>query len=208
MEIAHHIPLGGHLGTNKTTNRILQRFFWPKVHRDIAMFRRTCEICQKMSRGEMRASLKCFPIISKPFERIVMDIIGPLPKSSKGNRFVLVICDYATRYPEAVPMRNVDAASVAEELLKLFTYVGVPKEILTDRGTNFTSQLLNELYRMLHVKPIKTTPYNPQTDGLVKCLSKTLKMMLCKAKATVKEEKDWDRLQPYLLFAHREVPQA
>ena len=135
-----------------------------------------------------------------------MDIVGPLSKSSKGNRFILVICDYATRYPEAVPMRHVDAASVAEELLKLFTRVGVPKEILTDQGTNFTSQLLAELYRMLHVQPIRTTPYHPQTDGLVERFNRTLKTML--RKATVKEGKDWDSLLPYLLFAYREVPQA
>ena len=154
----------------------------------------------------MKAPLKSLPIISQPFERIAMDIIGPLPKSSKGNRFVLVICDYATRYPEAVPMRHVDAGSVAEELLKLFTRVGVPKEILTDQGTNFTSQLLAEFYRMLHVQPIRMTPYHPQTDGLVERFNRTLKTIL--RKATVKEGKDWDNLLPYLLFAYREVPQA
>ena len=71
-----------------------------------------------------------------------MDVVGPLPCSSNGNRFILVVCDYATRYPEAVPMKSVDAASVAEELLKIFSRVGVPQEILTDQGTNFTSQLL------------------------------------------------------------------
>ncbi len=64
-------------------------------------------------------------------------------------------------------MKHVDTASVAGELLKLFSRVGVPKEILTDQGTNFTSHLLVELYRILHVQPIRTTPYHPQTDGLV-----------------------------------------
>ena len=92
----------------------------------------------------------------------------------------------------------------AEELLKLFSRVGVPKEILTDQGTNFTSQLLIELYRMLHVQPIRTTPYHPQTDGLVERFNQTLKSML--RKATDKEGKDWDTLLPYLLFAYREVP--
>ena len=102
-----------------------------------------------------------------PFQRIAMDIIGPLPLSSSGKRFILVICDYATRYPEAIPLRNIDANTVAEELMNLFAHVGVPSEILTDQGTNFTSQLLAEVYRLLHVKPIRTTPYYPQTDGLV-----------------------------------------
>ena len=61
-------------------------------------------------------------MISQPFKRIAMDIVGPLPRSAKGNRFVLVICDYATRYPEAVPMKTIDAASVAEELVTIFGY--------------------------------------------------------------------------------------
>ena len=109
--------------------------------------------------------------------------------SSRGNRFILVICDYATRYPEAVALRHIDAISVAGELLKLFSRVGVPKEILTDQGANFTSRLLVELYQMLHVQPIRTSPYHPQTDGLVERFNQTLKMML--RKAVVGEGKDW-----------------
>ena len=91
-------------------------------------------------------------------------------------------------------------------VLSFFARVGVPEEILTDQGTNFTSQLMREVYRLLHIKPIKTTPYHPQTDGLVERFNGTLKAMLKKTAA--EEGKDWDRLLPYLLFAYREVPQA
>ena len=135
-----------------------------------------------------------------------MDIVGPLPKSRSGKRYILVVCDYATRFPEAIPLKSIDAAQVAEELLQLFARVGVPDEILTDQGSNFTSHLLTEIYKMLHVHPIRTTPYHPQTDGLVERFNKTLKNML--RKAVTKEGKDWDKLVPYLLFAYREVPQA
>ena len=168
MEMAHSIPLAGHLGKKKTTDRVLQRFYWPTMYRDIAEWCRTCDSCQKISnRGVNRVPLIPLPIISQPFKRIAMDIVGPLPRSRQGNRFVLVICDYATRYPEAVPMKNVDAGSVVEELIKVFSRVGVPQEILTDQGTNFTSKLLTELYKMLHVQPIRTTPYHPQTDDVL-----------------------------------------
>ena len=102
-------------------------------------------------------------------------------RSHAGNRFILVICDYATRYPEAVPLRSVDAEHVAEELVKLFTRVGVPAEILTDQGSNFMSQLLVEVYNLLHIIPIRTSPYRPQTDGLVERFNQTLKAMLKKA---------------------------
>ena len=126
-----------------------------------------------------------------PFERIAMDIVGPLPRSRSGN--ILVICDYATRYPEAFPLRLIDAECVAEEHVVLFLKVGVHKEILTDQGSNFTFQLLTEIYRMLQVHPIKTTPfYHPQTDGLVERFNQTLKSML--RKAAIGERKDWDKL--------------
>ena len=146
------------------------------------------------------------PIIDVPFKRIAMDIVGPLPRSSTGNRFILVICDYATRYPEAIPLRTTDANRIAKELVKVFARIGVPEEILTDQGTNFTSRLLYEVYRLLQVQPIRTSPYHPQTDGLVERFNHTLKCMLRKTATT--EGKNWDELLPYLLFAYREVPQA
>ena len=103
-------------------------------------------------------------------------------------------------------MKPVDAEKVAMELVKVFARVGVPGEILTDQGSNFTSQLLEELYRMLHIQPIRTSPYHPQTDGLVEHFNQTLKAML--RKVHIQEGQDWDQLLPYVLFAYREIPQS
>ena len=96
-----------------------------------------------------------------------MDIVGPLPRSRNGKRYVLVVCDYATRYPKDIALKDITTETVVEELIKLFSQVGIPEEILTDQGTNFTSELLKELYRFLHINSIRTSPYHPQTDGLV-----------------------------------------
>ena len=79
---------------------------------------------------------------------------------------------------EAMAIHSIEAEPIAEELVKLFARVGVPEEILTDQENNFTSSLLAKLYRMLHVHPIRTSPYHPQTDGLV---NQTLKSMLRKS---------------------------
>jgi hypothetical protein len=97
------------------------------------------------------------PLVQKPFQRIAMDLVGPLPRSKSGNRFILTICDYATRYPEAIPLPSTEAPRIAKELLKLFTRVGVPEEVLTDQGANFMSSLLEEVYRLLQIKRILTT---------------------------------------------------
>ena len=92
------------------------------------------------------------------------------------------------RYPEAIPLRSIDAGTVAEHLIHLFSTVGIPKEILSDQGTNFMSQLLRELYNLLNISQIRMSPYHLQTDGLVERFNKTLKSML--RKLVSKEGKD------------------
>ncbi len=72
-----------------------------------------------------------------PFERIGMDLIGPLERSTRGHQFALVLVDYTTRYPEAVALRNISTKSVAEALFSIISRVGIPKKILTDQGTAF-----------------------------------------------------------------------
>ena len=200
LNLAHTIPLAGHLGRDKTTKRVLQRFYWPILYRDVAEYYRSC------GQRVHRAPLILLPIIGETFERITMDVVGPLLWSRAGHKYILVVCDYATRYPEAVALRSVDAEHVAGELIGLFSRVGIPREVLTDQGANFTSQLFAEIYRLLHVYPIRTTPYHPQMDGLVEKFNKTLKSFLRKAATDI--SKDWDKLLPYLLVAYREVPQA
>ena len=207
MKLAHKPPFAGHLGRDKTVTRIMWRFYWPTMFADVSSFIKTCVECQKTApRGGNKAPLIPLHIISEPFRRIAMDIVGPLPRSRSGKRFILVICDYATRFPEAIPMKSVDALHVAQELLVYCSRFGVPREILTDQGANFTSKLLSELYGMLHIHLIRTTPYHPHTDGLVERFNKTLKSML--RKAAIYEGKDWDKMVPYLLFAYREVEQS
>ena len=145
------------------------------------------------------------PVIGEPFRRIAMDIVGPLPRTRRGHQYILMVCDYATRYPEAYPLRTVTAPAVAEKLIDMFACHGIPEEILTDQGTNFTSQLLSRLYELLGVKIIHTSPYHPQTDGLVEHFNQMLKVML---KRVLKEEDcNWDNMLPFVLFAYREVPQ-
>ncbi|KAL2082862.1 hypothetical protein ACEWY4_020635 [Coilia grayii] len=208
MEVGHATAWAGHLGQNKTWDRIVERFYWPKMYSDVVKFCKTCAACQLTAPGRKgdRVPLVPMPVIDVPFSRVAMDIVGPLERSRKGNRYILVIADYATRYPEAFPLRNIKARQVANAFLQLVTRVGVPREVLTDQGTNFTSSLLKDVYKYLGIKGIKTTPYHPQTDGLVERFNKTLKSML--RKFVSDSGSDWDDWLPYLLFAYREVPQA
>ena len=123
-------------------------------------------------------------IIEVPFDQLALDIVGPLPKTSRGHRYILVMVDYATRYPEALPLRAATAKAVARELMMLFSQVGIAREILTDQGSCFMLRVLKELLSLLQVKQLRTSVYHPQTDGLVERFNKTLKHMLKKAMET------------------------
>ncbi|XP_073668194.1 uncharacterized protein [Paramisgurnus dabryanus] len=208
LHLAHTVPWSGHLGQQKTHARICSRFHWPTLYTDVQTYCNTCAICQKTSTVSQRgrAPLQPLPVISGPFRRIAMDIVGPLEKSSSGNQYILVVSDYATRYPEAFPLRSITTPKVIQALVQLFSRVGIPEEILTDQGTNFTSKLMGQLNRQLGIKAIRTTPYHPQTDGLVERFNQTLKNML--KKFVNDTGKDWDKWLPFVLFAYREVPQA
>ena len=144
----------------KTRQRIIWRFYWPSFFKDVDGFCKSCINCQKLGgRRVQKAPFIPLPVITEPFKRVAMDIVGPLPRSQSGHKYILVLCDYVTRYPEAIPLRSIDAEHVAEELIQLFAQVGIPQEILTDQGTNFMSQLLSELYKLLHIHSIRTSPY-------------------------------------------------
>ena len=207
LKLGHSIPWAGHLGRQKTLSRISRHFFWPGMNKEVANYCRSCPECQQTaSKGPPKVPLEPLPIVGVPFEQLAMDVVGPLEKSKAGNRFLLVMTDYATRYPEVFPLKTVRARTVAWCLIQLFSRVGFPKVILTDQGSNFMSKLLKQVYKLLGIKGIRTTPYHPQTDGLVERFNQTLKQML--RKFVNETGTDWDQWLPYLLFAYREVPQA
>nr|XP_025035341.1 uncharacterized protein LOC112544063 [Pelodiscus sinensis] len=141
-------------------------------------------------------------VVGTPFERVALDLVGPLEKSGRGHSYILVIVDYATRCPEAVALKRATAPAIAEALVKLFSWVGLPRELLTDQGTNLTSKVMTELCRTLQIRKLRTSVYHPQTDGLVERFNRTLKGML--RKFAQDDPREWDKLLPALMFAVRE----
>ena len=97
---------------------------------------------------------------------------------------MLVISNYAKRYPEVYALRNVTAISLAKKLIDLFSRHGVPKEIHSDQGTNFMFDLLQEIHRFMGNEAIRTSPYHPQTNGMVERFNQTFEQMLKKVLLT------------------------
>ncbi|XP_068111085.1 uncharacterized protein [Hyperolius riggenbachi] len=207
LKAAHDIPLAGHLGIHKTFDRIQRHFYWPGVRSDVTNYCRSCAVCQKVKKGRTcRAPLCPLPVIGEPFQRVAVDIIGPLPiPSSSGKKYILTVVDYATRYPEAAALSSLRADKVADALLGIFSRVGFPAEILSDQGPQFMSDLMGALCTKIQMTHIVSSPYHPQTNGLCERFNGTLKQML----STFVESQggDWERYLPHLLFAYREVPQ-
>ncbi|XP_071797127.1 uncharacterized protein [Asterias amurensis] len=208
MRMAHETLLGGHQGPKKTTDRVLTNFFWPGITADITRYCRSCDVCQRtVPKGRVtKVPLGSMPLIESPFERIAVDIVGPIhPITETRNRYILTIIDYATRYPEAIPLPSIEAERVAEALVSVFTRVGVPKQMLTDQGSQFTSEIMKQVCKLLSVHRMTTTPYHPMCNGLVERFNGTLKQML--KRMCVERPRDWDRYINPLLFAIREAPQ-
>ena len=209
LQVSHDIPMSGHFGVRRTLNRVLLQFYWPTVRKDVTHYCQSCDACQRtIPKGRVPcAPLQQMPIISDPFQRIAIDIVGPVvPSSSSGYKYILTIVDVATRYPEAIPLKKIDTVTVAEALFSVFCRMGCPKEILSDCGTQFVSELMTEVYRLLSVKPVTTTPYHPQSNGMVERFNGTLKAML--RRVIQDQPKEWDRYIPAVLFAYRELPSA
>ena len=207
MKIAHESLMAGHFSHRKTAGKIYRQFYWPGVGADIERFCKSCDTCQRVTqRGRVKpVPLVNMPLVSEPFSRVAIDLIGPIsPVSNNGHRYILTIIDYATRYPEAVPLKAIDTITIAESLVEVFSRVGIPREIMSDNGSQFKSDLMQEINRLLSVKAVHSTPYHAASNGCVERLNGTLKSML--KKACSEHPKDWDRCIPAILFAYREVP--
>ncbi|XP_072140178.1 uncharacterized protein [Dermacentor andersoni] len=209
LKMAHEGVLAGHQGIKRTTDRILEEFYWPGVQAEVTRYVRSCDICQRTVPKHLvgRVPLGNMPVIDTPFQRVAIDIIGPLsPTSAKGNRYILTMVDCATRYPDAVALPSIETERVAEALVEMFSRVGIPRDIVSDRGRSFTSSVMRELSRLLPFRHLPTTPYHPMANGLVERFNGTVKQMI--RRMCQESPKNWDRYLAPLLFAYREVPQS
>lgn len=181
LRLAHETPMSGHLGIRKTQEKILRHFYWPKLHGDVVKFCRTCHVCQVVGKPNQVvpvAPLHPIPIVAEPFSCVLIDCVGPLAKTKKGNEYLLTIMDITTRFPEAVPLRNIRARTIVEVLLQFFCRVGLPREVQSDRGSNFTSGLFQEVVSELGIKQITSSAYHPQSQGALERCHQTLKNMI------------------------------
>ena len=207
LKVAHDLPVSGHFSNRKTELKVCQKFWWPGVSGDTRRYCQSCDQCQRMSicGKTKKAPMVSMPIIGTPFQRIAIDLVGKIcPPSSAGHQYILTVIDYATSFIEAVPLKEITSISIAEALMSIFSRVGIPHEIISDRGPQFISDLMNEIHKLIGVKPIFTSPYHPMMNGKLERQHSTLKAIL--RKLCEKKPRDWERYLIPTLFAMRELP--
>ena len=203
LEELHGGTSGGHLGVNKTIDRVRERFYWLHMRQDVEDWCRRCSSCaaSKGPRVRSRGELQKY-VVGAPFERVAMDIAGPFPVSDGGNRFILVVMDYFSKWPEAYAISNQEATTVANCLINQWiSRFGVPLELHSDQGRNFESKVFQEVCKVLGIRKTRTTPLHPQSDGMVERFNRTLLEHL--KKMVDEHQRDWDKYIQLFLMAYR-----
>lgn len=200
LQIFHDHPLSGHLGRYKTYKRLQALAYWPKMSLDVKDYVQCCQTCQVQKPENRRRPGKLQQtMVSRPWEMLGVDIMGPFPRSSAGNNYLLVFVDYYSRWVELFPLRRATAETVSQVLIRdILTRWGVPDYILSDRGSQFISLVFEETCKKWNLKQKKTTPYHPQTN-LTERVNRNLKAMI--ASYVEDKHKTWDKYLPEFRFA-------
>ena len=195
----HDSPTAGHQGIDKTLERLRKVAYWVNMAQDVEKHCRECLACQKSKLPKpTKAPLVSMPI-GKPWQMVAVDILE-VPVSNKGNRYLLVVQDYFTKWADAIPLRNQTAATITEKLVKLFSVMGLPDILHSDQGRNFESTLLQQTLEAFGTVKSHTTAYHPEGDGMVERFNRSLLQLL---RSYVENEADWERHLPLVLYAYR-----
>ena len=208
LSLAHENPMSDYLGVNKTYHKILNLFYWPGLKTDVSNYCRSCHTCQVVGKPNQvipKAGLQPIPAFDEPFNRIIIDCVGRLPKTKSGNEYLLTIMCASTRFPEAIPLRNIKTKTIVRALVKVFTLVGLPKSVQSDQGSNFMSGVFQQVMHELGIKQYRSSAYHLESKGALERFHQTLKNMI--RSYYFDTEKDWDEGLHLLLFAVSESVQ-
>jgi len=208
MERLHEGRWAGHPGMSKMKHVLFSRYYWPRAGKDVEAWVRCCERCAVSKKGPHRRKHPLIQEISgAPFHRVAFDIIGPLPETNDGYRYILVMVDYFTKWAEAYPLTNRYAVDIADVMMsRWFVTYGVPLKLHCDNAREFRGQVMTELKSILGIKGTFTSGYRAQSNGMCERTNGTLETMI---RSMVGERRnEWDKALPYVVGAYRSTPHA
>ncbi|KAL4108059.1 hypothetical protein QTP88_018316 [Uroleucon formosanum] len=203
IEEFHNVPLGGHQGVSRTIKRIKLHHQRKELKNYVKKFIASCQSCQQNK--SMNRTIKQPMVITttakKPFEKIFIDIVGPLATTNEGHSYILTIQDDLTKFSAAFPLMTHDANSVAKTFVEKFICQhGIPESIVTDYGTEFMSKIFKECCKLLKIEKMNTTPYHPQSNGSLERSHRTLAEYL--RHYVNKNQTDWDDYVAFATFVY------
>lgn len=205
----HDAKWAGHFGQHHTLHRISKSYWWPGMSKDVLEHVRACTACQTRNFSpHMRVRM---PIVDdkvpRLFERISVDIQGPFTKSKKGNLYIITFLDLHSRWIEGFCNNSDTAETVANLLVKeIILRYGPVRSLLSDRGSNFISDIIRETCKLFRVAKIETAAYHPESNGKVERVHRIYSDALSKYVNT--NHNDWDEYFPYVQWAYRTAIQS
>ena len=202
MSVCHDSVTSGHFYYWKTLKKVKRHFVWGGMTKDVNIYCKACHICatKKVAGRHQRAEMRHYSV-GAPMEEIALDLMGPFPESSSGNKYVIVLVDSFSKWMEAYPIPNIEAKTVAERVVMEFiARFGVPHYIKTDRGRQFECELFREMCRLLETDHKMSTPFHPQGNSRVERMVKVVGNLIS---SFCHDYKEWDVNLPLLTLAYR-----
>ena len=202
LQSLHCSPQAGHKGVEKTYNRIKERYYWPNMKEDIQVRIQFCLKCQlsKLTRKKTKQKLLITDTASDVFDRVSLDVLGPLPVTKNGNEYILTMQDHLSRFAVAAAIPNQLTVTLATAFVQKFICVfGSPKSILSDNGSNFVSSLMKRICKRFRIRKDTTTPYRAASNGMIERFHHSLVEYI---KQYADQDDEWDEWLDLATFSH------
>ena len=200
----YHSELGGgHVGLEKTYQKIRSKYFWPHCYKDTVEFVQSCDICQRIMLRKRNAELQDNISANSPMEVVGIDTVGPFVTSTKENNYIVTVVDWYSSWVEAYPIPDKEATTIAEVLLGRFIpQHGCPRVLISDRGAEYVNTIIDELSTKMKIKRHITSPYAPSSNGKTERCHRFLNDIIAKG-LQGKPHDEWEEMLPAALFAMR-----
>ena len=203
---AHNSAFGGHCGRDRTIARLQLDYYWPKLGSDVRNWCRTCHECQKAraTRPRNRGLMQLPKPSIKPFQTVGIDLLGPLPLSLRGNRYVLTVLDHFSHWPILIPVPNKEARTLAEALfMNVICEHGAFERLLSDRESTLAAPVVAALVKMMKTKRVYTSAYQPSTNGMVERCHRWINAALRTYSSLSPTDRDWETSLKIAEWAYR-----
>ena len=203
LQATHDAVTSAHLGVKKTTEKTKRQFYWYRLKETVRDWIRKCAKCgaRKRPHTTPRAHLQDYRV-GAPMDRLVTDILGPLPISENGNKYILLVGDQFTKWMEAYPIPDQRAETVAHKIVyEYISRFGPPLDIHSDQGRTYESELMQQVCRLLEIHKTRTSPYHPSSNGQAERFNQVLVDMI--SAYVDSDQRNWDRHLPLLTSAYR-----